>query len=55
MKCPHCNKEIKNEVVISEAARIQGRLSKRKLTSEQAKEMVMKRWATKRGDGDKGN
>ncbi len=44
MKCPHCSKDISETVVLQEAARIQGRRSRRKLTSEQAKEMAGKRW-----------
>lgn len=38
MKCPHCNKDIKEEIVLQESARIMGRRSKRKLTHEQAVE-----------------
>ncbi len=43
MKCPHCSKDIPDKLVTQEAARIQGRKSKRTLTPEQAREMVSKR------------
>ncbi len=42
MKCPHCKKDIKEELVLSEAARIMGRRSKRKLSTEEAREMALK-------------
>ena len=42
MKCPHCKKDIKEELVLQESARIMGRRSKRKLTPEQAREMALK-------------
>lgn len=42
MKCPHCNKDIKESLILQEAARIGGRRSKRKLTSEEAREMAKK-------------
>jgi len=44
MKCPHCSKDISEKIIMQEAARIQGRKSRRKLTSEQARETAMKRW-----------
>jgi len=47
MKCPHCSKDIKDELVLQAAAAINGRRSKRKLTSEQASAMGRKRWAKK--------
>ena len=47
VKCPHCSKDIAEKLVIQEAARIQGRKSKRQLTPEQAKDMADKRWGTK--------
>lgn len=50
MKCPHCNKDIKEELIVSEAARISGRRSKRTLTSEQARELAFKRHGKKEGD-----
>lgn len=53
MKCPHCNKDIKEELIISQAARIQGRRSKRTLTSEQARRMALKMHEKqKKGDGE---
>lgn len=42
MKCPHCDKDIKEELIVSEAARIQGRRSKRKLSTEDARDMALK-------------
>ena len=51
MKCPHCGKDIKENIITQEAARIMGRRSKRKLSHEEAKEMGKKgaeaRWSTK--------
>lgn len=42
MKCPHCNKDIKEHLITQEAARIMGRRSKRTLTTEDAREMALK-------------
>lgn len=42
MKCPHCGKDIKEGLILSESARIMGRRSRRALTSEQARDMAMK-------------
>jgi hypothetical protein len=42
MKCPHCGKDIKEELIMSEAARISGRRSKRTLSPEQARNMALK-------------
>lgn len=47
MKCPHCSKDIAENLVLQESARIQGRKSKRTLTSEQSREMLGKRWCKK--------
>ena len=47
MKCPHCNKDISEKLILEEAARIQGRKSKRKLSKEQAQAMAEKRWGKK--------
>lgn len=52
MKCPHCSKDIKESIITQEAARIQGRKSKRQLTPEQAKDMADKRWGTKKEEND---
>ena len=48
MKCPHCNKDIKEELVLSEAARISGRRSKRTLSTEDARELALKMHAARR-------
>lgn len=40
MKCPHCGKDIADNLVVSEAARIHGRRSRRQLSSEDAREMA---------------
>lgn len=42
MKCPHCGKDIKENIVTREAARIMGRRSKRALSTEQARAMAQK-------------
>lgn len=42
MKCPHCGKEIKEYLITREAARVMGRRSKRKLTTEEARAMAEK-------------
>jgi hypothetical protein len=47
MKCPHCSKDITEKEILAEAARIQGRKSRRKLTKEQAQSMAEKRWGKK--------
>lgn len=47
MKCPHCGKDIAESLIISEAAKIQRRKAKKKLSSEQAREMARKRWEKK--------
>lgn len=40
--------------MIQESARIQGRKSKRKLTAEQSREMLEKRWGKKEDKDDAG-
>lgn len=52
MKCPHCDKDISEKLILTEAARIQGRRSKRSLTKEQAAKMAEKRWGKKEGKGN---
>ena len=47
MKCPHCNKDISEKLVLEEAARIHGRKSRRNLSKEQAQAMAEKRWGKK--------
>jgi|GEM_PF-1086624 hypothetical protein len=42
MKCPHCSKDIAEHLIISEAARIQGRRSKRTLSSDEARKMAFR-------------
>lgn len=44
MKCPHCNKDIADKLVLQEAARISGRRSKRTMTTEQARATANKRY-----------
>ena len=47
MKCPHCNKDIREALVVSEAARINRRKAKKKLSSEEAKRIANIRWKEK--------
>ena len=42
MKCPHCLKEIDDHLITHEAAKIMGKRSKRKLTTEEARAMAEK-------------
>ncbi len=44
MKCPKCSAEISDKTIISEAARINGSKSKRKMSPEQARELANTRW-----------
>lgn len=55
MKCPHCSKDIKESLIIDEAARINGRKSKRILTPEDATKMAEKRWGKKEEKTDDPN
>lgn len=48
MKCPHCDKDIKEYLVLQEAGRIMGRRSKRKLTTAEAQEMAQKSIETRK-------
>ncbi len=41
--CPFCKRALPEQIIVSEAARINGRKSGRKLTSKKAKEMQKKR------------
>jgi hypothetical protein len=52
MKCPHCSKDISEKLVLQEAARIQGRKSRRTLTPEQARSTALKRWDKKEESND---
>jgi hypothetical protein len=52
MKCPHCKKDIKEELVLQEAARISGRRSKRTLSSKTARAMALKRHEKNREEHD---
>lgn len=47
-RCPHCFKEIERSLISKFFASIGGSKSKRKLTPEQAREMVNKRWKNKK-------
>lgn len=44
MKCPHCGQDITEKLIISEAAKIQRRKAKKKLTSEEARKIARARW-----------
>jgi len=48
MICPHCHKEIPDELIAKHLAAKGGKKSRRVLTTEQAKEMVRKREAVKK-------
>jgi DNA-binding CsgD family transcriptional regulator len=48
MKCPHCNTDIAEQLIISEAARIQGRRSRRELSREDAQAMAARGNETRR-------
>ena len=54
MKCPHCEKDIKEHLITQEAARIMGRRSKRNLSTKDARAMGKKgakaRWGEKDAD-----
>lgn len=52
MKCPHCGKDIPEKLVTSEAARIHRRKAKKKLSSEDAKDMANKRWDKKNSEDE---
>lgn len=57
MICPHCQKQIHDDLVVSENARImqkKGR-AKRTYSSDQAREAVRARWAKARPSGSKSN
>lgn len=43
MKCPHCNKDIEDALLARHLASKGGKKSKRTLTPEQARNMVLKR------------
>lgn len=47
MKCPHCGKDIPERLVVSEAARVQRRKAKKKLSTEEAQKMAEVRWSKK--------
>jgi hypothetical protein len=42
MKCPHCGKDIKESIILQEAARINGRRSRRELSAKDAQAMAKK-------------
>jgi len=44
MKCPHCKKDIREALIVSEAARINRRKAKKTLSPEEAKKMAEARW-----------
>ena len=44
MKCPHCKKDIKEDLIVSEAARIHRRKAVKTLSPEEAKKMAETRW-----------
>lgn len=48
MNCPHCNKEIPEADILSLAASIQGKRSKRKLSKKDARAMQAKSVAARK-------
>ena len=42
MKCRKCGYDIPNRIILSEAARIMGKKSKRKLSSKEARNMAIR-------------
>lgn len=52
MKCLHCGKDIKEDLITQEAARIMGRRSKRHLSKKEASTMGKKGAEVRWGDKD---
>lgn len=50
MKCPHCSMDIKEALIMAEAARINGRKGVRKLDPEQARQLAEKSHAARRAN-----
>lgn len=48
MKCPNCDHEIDAAAIAKHLGAKGGKAGKRELTSEQARELVAKRWAKRR-------